>query len=107
LLFNFVKEYALRRVQVNQDDLKVNGTHQLWSIYVLLVASKEVGLEVNAEKSKYIVMSRDQNAGRNHVIKNVSRAFERVEQFRCLGTTLTYQNSIQEEIKRRQKSGNA
>jgi len=73
----------------------------------LPVASKEGGLEANADKTKYMVMSRDQNAGRNHVIKNVNRAFERVEQFRCLGTTLTYQNSIQEEIKRRPKSGNA
>jgi len=50
-------------------------------------------------------MSRDQNAGRNHVIKNVNWASERVEQFRFLETTLTYRDSIQEEIKGRQQSG--
>jgi len=47
----------------------------------LVVASKEVGLQANADKSKYMVMSRDQNAGRSHNIKTVNSAFERVEQF--------------------------
>jgi hypothetical protein len=46
-------------------------------------------------------MSRDQNAGRSHNIKNENSSFERVEQLKYLGTTLTYQNSIQEEIKSR------
>ena len=51
-------------------------------------------------------MSQDQNAGRSHNIKTGNSSFERVEQFKYLGTTLTNQNSIQEEIKRL-KSGNA
>jgi hypothetical protein len=54
-----------------------------------------------------MVMSRDQNAGRNHNIKFDSSSFERVEQFRYLGVALTDQNSIQDEIKSRLKSGNA
>jgi hypothetical protein len=54
-----------------------------------------------------MVMSRDQNAGQNHNIKMDNKSFERVEQFKYLGTTLTNQNSIQEEIKSRLKSGNA
>jgi len=52
-------------------------------------------------------MSRDQNAGRSHNIKNDKSSFERVEQFKYLGTNLKDQNSIQEEIKCRLKSGNA
>ena len=52
-------------------------------------------------------MSRDQNAGRSHNMKIDNRSVERVEEFKYLGTNLTYQNSIQEEIKSRLKSGNA
>jgi hypothetical protein len=73
----------------------------------LLIASKEIGLEVNAEKTKYMVMSRDQNAGQNGCIQIGNKLFETVEQFKYLGTTLTNQNSIREEIKRRLKSWNA
>ena len=53
------------------------------------------------------VMSGDQNAGQNHSIKIDNSSFERVEQFKYLGTTLTHRNSIQEEIKSRLQSGNA
>jgi UDP-galactopyranose mutase len=54
-----------------------------------------------------MVMSRDQNAGRNHNIRIDNSSFERVEEFKYLGTTSTNQNSIQEEVKIRLKSGNA
>jgi len=72
---------AIRRVQVNEDDLKFNGTHQLLAYAddvnilggiihtlkenaeALVAATREIGLEVSADKPKYIVMSRDQNAG--------------------------------------------
>jgi hypothetical protein len=53
-----------------------------------------------------MLLSRHQNEGRNHDIKTGNRCFENVSQFRYLGTTITNQNLIQEEIKRRLNSGN-
>jgi hypothetical protein len=63
--------------------LKLHGTHQL-QIYAddvnlqdtqtLIDASKEVGLEVNTEKTKYMLLSRHQNAGQNHDL-NVGNIF--------------------------------
>jgi len=52
-------------------------------------------------------MSRDQNAGRIHSVSIDNSTFERVEEFKYLGTSLTHQNSILEEIKSRLRSGNA
>jgi hypothetical protein len=69
--------------------------------------SREVGLEVNTEKTKYMLLSRLQNAGQNHDETTANRFFEYVAQFKYLGATVTNQNLIQEEIKRRLNSGNA
>ena len=63
------------------------------------------GLDVNAEKTKYIFMSWDQHAGQNHDIEIGNKSFKNV--FRYLGTDLTNQKIILEEIKSRLKSGNA
>ena len=73
----------------------------------LVVSSKEIVLEVNADETKYMVMSPDQNSGISHRVKIGNSSFEMVEQFKYLETTLTKQNSVQEEIKSRLKSGNA
>ena len=54
-----------------------------------------------------MVMSRYQNAGRSHNINIDNCLFERAEDFKFMGTTLTYQNYIQEEVRNRLKSGNA
>jgi hypothetical protein len=72
----------------------------------LIVASKEIGLEVNAVKTKYTDTSPEQNAGRNNSIKIDSSSFEKGEQFKYLGTTVRNQNSNQEEIKSRFNSRN-
>ena len=58
-------------------------------------------------KTKYMFMSRDRDARRSYTMKIDNISIERVEEFKYLGTTLTNQNSIQEEIKSRLKSGNA
>jgi hypothetical protein len=104
--------------------LKFNGTYQLvayaddvnllWgniddikkSTETLIDASKEVGLEIRVDKTKYMLLSRQQNVGQNRNIKVANRSFENVSKFKYLGTTVTNQNLIQEEIKRRFSSGN-
>ena len=91
---------------VYADDVNILGgnVHTMKeNIEALLVISKETGLEVNADKTQYMVMSRDQNAGRSHDLKIYNSSSERVEEFKYLRTTLTNQNSIQEEIKSRLK----
>jgi hypothetical protein len=54
----------------------------------LVVATKKVGLEVNADKTKYMVMSRERNAGRDDCVRIDNRSAERVEEFKYLGTML-------------------
>jgi hypothetical protein len=73
----------------------------------LLNASKEVGLEVNPEKTKYVLMLRSQKIGQKCSIKIANRSFEDVAEFRYLGTTLTGQNCMHKEIKSRLNLGNA
>ena len=72
----------------------------------MVVDSKKTRLDIIDEKTKYMVMSRDKNAGQSHKINTSSKSFERVVQFRYLGRALTNQNFIHEEIKSRLKSGN-
>jgi len=61
----------------------------------LVEASKETGIEVIADKSKYMFMSRVQNAGRSQNNKINNGSHDRVEEFIYLGTILTYRNSSQ------------
>ena len=60
LLLKFVLEIAIRMIQANHEGLKLNNTHQLM-VYA--------GPEVNAENTKYVVMSQHQSAVKNHSTK--------------------------------------
>jgi hypothetical protein len=102
LPFNFALEWAIRRVQVNQNGLKLSGTHLLLgyadNVNILggslstleenraasVIASKEISLD----KTKYMVISRDQNAGQGHTRNTDNSSFEKVGVFRYLGHKL-------------------
>jgi hypothetical protein len=79
----------------------------LKSTETLITTSNETGLNVNAEKTRFIVMSEEQNVERKENIKTGNKSLEMVEQFIYLRTTLTNQNSSHEEFKCRSKSRNA
>jgi hypothetical protein len=73
----------------------------------VLDASRDVGLEVNPEKTKYMLMPRSHKPGQKHGIEIATRSFEGVAKFKYLGKALTDKHCMQEEIKSRLNLGTA
>ncbi|KAJ4445190.1 hypothetical protein ANN_06991 [Periplaneta americana] len=112
------EEYAIRKVQDNTEGLELKGLLQLLvyaddvnmlgenpqtnreNAEILVEAIKAIGLEVNPEKTKYMIMSRDQNIVRNGIIKIGDLSFEEVEKFKYLGATRlrVFENKVLRKI---------
>jgi hypothetical protein len=73
----------------------------------LLEGSKDIGIEINAEKTKCMIMFHYPNSEQNQNIRIANESFENVAKFKYLGAKLTNQNDIHDEIKNRLNSGNA
>jgi hypothetical protein len=74
---------------------------------MLLSYIRDIDLEINVEKTKYVIMSLHPNSGQNQYIRTANEWFENVAKFKYLGTTLTNQNDIHDEVKSRLNLGNA
>ena len=78
--------------------MKLNGTHQLL-VYADVKILGESGLQVIADKTKYMVMYRGLDAERCYIIKIDSNYFERVEEFKYWGTTITNQILFRKKLR--------
>ena len=124
LLFNLVLEHAIKSLE-DKEGVQLNGIHKLLvyaddivllgdsdeilkdNMHILRSNTRELGLEVNVNKTKYMVTRRNASCNANGQLMTNEGNFEEVAEFKYLGALITNRNEIQKEIKHRLNSGNA
>ncbi|PSN30365.1 hypothetical protein C0J52_25956 [Blattella germanica] len=125
LLFNFVLEHAIISLE-DKEGVQLNGIHKLLvyaddivlllgdseeilkdNMHILRSNTRELGLEVNVNKTKYMVTRRNASCNANGQLMTNEGNFEEVAEFKYLGALITNSNEIQKQIKHRLNSGNA
>jgi hypothetical protein len=116
LLFNFALEYVIKKIQENEEGLEFNGMHQLLAYAAaddilsknmktikraLLETIRDVGSELDTAKTEYMFVSHHRSAGLNHNLLIADKLFENMAEFVRLRVTVTNQNCIQQEIRRK------
>jgi hypothetical protein len=95
-------------VYVDDDNLLGNSINAIKeNTQTLLEDNRDAELQINAEKTKYMIMSCHPNSGQNQNIRIANESFEKVAKFKYLGKTLTNKSNIHDEIKSRLNLGNA
>ncbi|PSN49532.1 hypothetical protein C0J52_04975 [Blattella germanica] len=124
LLFNFVLEHPIKSLE-NKEGIQLNGIHKLLvyaddivllgdseeilmdNMHILRSSTRKLGLEVNVNKTKYMVTRRNASCKANGQLMTNEGNFEEVAEFKYLGALITNRNEKQKEIKHRLNSGNA
>ena len=125
VLFNIALEYAVRKVQANDEGLELNGKNQVFAYAddvnilgddidtvksnanILLGAVQEIGLKINVDSTKCMVASRNQIPQQIPQLEIENETIENIEKFKYLGSIITNRNEVHEEVISRVNSGNA